>query len=315
VSSSFFFIWTNLFFLFVCSGLLLSSFSSMSSPSLNIQALIAGTAALNCDDLSSLETVPLNYPQQDSFCLIGRILSPKPPSAYWVHEILTQVWKFACPFEVVDLPEKKYLFKLSQRSHMDKILDQGLWNVKSSLLILKTWSPELSFDEVELTLCPFWVQIHGLPLHNRTTQNDAQIGSHIGILLDVEHGDTVCTHHLRVKVKVDTSKPLAPRFLFPHPGCSPVWVQFLYERLVDYYVLCGLVGHWRNFYPTPPPQGPEDKYGISLRAFVLSGPCSFSTPHLAIQAPLMPPVLSASPVLFTNYDTVSHRPLQSKLIP
>jgi hypothetical protein len=54
----------------------------MSTPSLNIQASIAGTAALNCDDLSTLETVPLNYPKQDSFCLIGRLLSPKPPSAY-----------------------------------------------------------------------------------------------------------------------------------------------------------------------------------------------------------------------------------------
>jgi hypothetical protein len=34
--------------------------SSMSTPSLSIQALIAGTAALNCDDLYDLENVTLN---------------------------------------------------------------------------------------------------------------------------------------------------------------------------------------------------------------------------------------------------------------
>jgi hypothetical protein len=291
--------------------------SSMSTPSLSIQALIAGTAALNCDDLSALETVPLNYPQQDSFCLIGRLLSPKPPSAYWVHEILTQVWKFACPFEVMDLPEEKYLFKLSQRSHMDKILDQGPWNVKGSLLILKTWSPELSFDEVELTFCPFWVQIHGLPRHNMTAKNAAQIGCLIGSLLDVEHGDIdgiICTHHLRVKVKVDSSKPLAPGFLLPRQGCSAVWVWFLYERLADYCVLCGLVGHRRNFCPAPPPQGPDDRYGVSLRAFVLSGSRSFLGPPLAIQAS---PVVSASPVALapplhsSSFAPISSRPVQN----
>jgi rRNA maturation protein Rpf1 len=71
----------------------------------------------------------------------------------------------------VDLPEEKYLFKLSQHSYMDKIMDQGPRNVKGSLLILKTWSSELSFDEVELILCPFWVQIHGLLRHNMTARN------------------------------------------------------------------------------------------------------------------------------------------------
>jgi hypothetical protein len=221
----------------------------MSTPSLSIQALIAGTTALNCEDLSTLETVPLSYPQQDSFCLIGRLLSPKPPSAYWVHEILTQVWKFACPFEVMDLPKEKYLFKLSQRSHMDKILDQGPWNVKRSLLILKTWSHELSFDEVELTFCPFWVQIHELPRHNMTAKNAAQIGCLIGSVLDVEYGDIdgiICTHHLRVKVKVDSSKPLAPGFysrvrdvqLFGFGSCMNVWLITVCS--MDWLVIGGI---------------------------------------------------------------------------
>jgi hypothetical protein len=103
-----------------------------------------------------------------------------------------------------------------------------------------------------------------------TARNAAQIATLIGILLDVENGDTdgiICAPHLQVKVKVDTSKPLAPGFLFPRSGRSPIWVQFLYERLADYCVLYGLVDHRQNFCPAPPPQGPEDKYGISLRAF------------------------------------------------
>jgi len=133
-----------------------------------------------------------------------------------------------------------------------------------------------------------------------TARNAAQIGSLIGSLLDVKHGDVdgiICTHHLRVKVKVDTSKHLAPSFLLPHQGRSPVWVWFLYECLADYCVLCGLVGHRRNFCPDPPPQGPEHKYGVSLWAFVLSGSRSYFAPPLAIQTS---PVISASLVVSTS---------------
>jgi hypothetical protein len=154
-----------------------------------------------------------------------------------------------------------------------------------------------------------------------TARNAAQIATLIGILLDVENGDTdgiICAPHLQVKVKVDTSKPLAPGFLFPRSGRSPIWVQFLYERLADYCVLYGLVDHRQNFCPAPPPQGPEDKYGICLRSFFFffffSGPRSFSAPPLAIQVPPMCPVVFASLVLSSNIDSVGHRPLQSQLL-
>jgi hypothetical protein len=57
--------------------------------------------------------------------------------------------------KIQTLPSEKFLFKVFQRSHVNRILKQGPWNVRGSLLILKPWSPELSFDEVELISCPF----------------------------------------------------------------------------------------------------------------------------------------------------------------
>jgi hypothetical protein len=67
----------------------------------HLQALIQETAALNCDDPFPLDSVPLELPNQESFCFLGRILSPNPPAVYWVREILNQAWKFALPFDVV----------------------------------------------------------------------------------------------------------------------------------------------------------------------------------------------------------------------
>jgi hypothetical protein len=81
---------------------------------LNIQALIAKTEALNRDDPSPLETIPIKHPQQEFFGLIGKLLSVKPPNSHWVRETLLTAWKFASPFEVEALPFEKNLFKVFQ---------------------------------------------------------------------------------------------------------------------------------------------------------------------------------------------------------
>jgi hypothetical protein len=104
-------------------------------------------------------------------------------------------------------------------------MDLGPWNIKGSLLVLKPWTPEVTFDEVELSTCPFWVQVHGLPLQNMTARNAISIGKSHGNLMAVENSKTpgiICTHHLRIRVEIDTTKPLVPGFTLPCPGRSAI---------------------------------------------------------------------------------------------
>lgn len=110
-----------------------------------------------------------------------------------------------------------------------------------------------------------------------TTMNAIRIGKSLASLLDVENETSlgiICTHHLRIRVEIDTLKPLVPGIQLPRSGRSSIWVRYLYGRLADYCLLYGLIGHRKNFCSAPPPQGPHNNYGISLRAFVVSGPSS-----------------------------------------
>jgi hypothetical protein len=270
----------------------------------NLQALIACTEALSCDDPTTLESLPLVNRHQALHRLIGKVLSSKSPSAYWLRESLVHSWKFAHSFEIDDLPDNKYLITVSQPTHVKKIMELGPWNYKGSLIVLTPWSPHLTFEEVELYICAFWVQIHGLPLQNMTARNAGSIGLALGEVLVVDHGSTkgiIGTHHLRLRVALDTRKPLVPGFSLPCEGRSTTWVRYLYERLADYCTLCGLIGTRKFFCPAPPPQGPQDKYGISLRAFVLSGSRSAPSPGLRIRsdppAPALPGSTSTKPEL------------------
>jgi hypothetical protein len=102
-------------------------------------------------------------------------------------------------------------------------------------------------------------------------------------VLDVENGDQpgiICNNHLRIRVSLDTTRPLIPRFNLPCQGRSSIWIGFLYEMLANYCTLCGLIGHRKSFCPAPPP-GPQDRYGLSLRGYVFSSSRAFANPWCA----------------------------------
>jgi hypothetical protein len=102
---------------------------------------------------------------------------------------------------------------------------------------LKALVFEMSFEEVELNTCPFWIQVHELPLQNMTTLDAIRIGKSLGSLLEVENGvcpGIIYSHHLHIHVEIDTSKTLVPGFHLPRPDRAHIWVLFLYERLADY---------------------------------------------------------------------------------
>jgi hypothetical protein len=95
----------------------------MAAPPEHLQALIDEIDTLNCDDPSTLETIPLAAPHHKLFRIVGKLLSSQSPSAYWLRESLSHSWTFPHPFEIADLPDSKYLIQVSTQAHVDKIME------------------------------------------------------------------------------------------------------------------------------------------------------------------------------------------------
>ncbi len=58
-----------------------------------------------------------------------------------VHDFLLQAWKFASPLMVDILPGDRFLFTISSEDLVAKIMDNGRWNVKGALMVVKPWPP------------------------------------------------------------------------------------------------------------------------------------------------------------------------------
>ncbi|KAL7183965.1 hypothetical protein ACSBR2_026189 [Camellia fascicularis] len=105
-------------------------------------------------------------------------------------------------------------------------------------------------EEMEFRWCPFWVQVHGLPLNNLTKQNGELLGNRIGRLVRVEahtEGLLLYRNFLRIRVEIDTQQPL-PQGLWLQRSKrgSDSWLNFKYEKLSDYCYDCGRLGHESN---------------------------------------------------------------------
>ena len=89
------------------------------------------------------------------------------------------------------------------------------------------------------------MQIHNLPLNNRTRETRWEIGSKLGEVLEVDVAESGVQwgRYLRVKVKVDVSKKLVRGKKIAFEGREQRWIAFKYERLPNFCYRCGLLNH------------------------------------------------------------------------
>ncbi|KAH7853383.1 hypothetical protein Vadar_001799 [Vaccinium darrowii] len=125
------------------------------------------------DDLSSLS-------------LFGKILSQRTLNKLGVTNILNQAWKTKESFSISPWRDNIFLFRFKTASDKNFVLNSGPWSIMGHLLVLKEIQKGLTLEAMDFSLCPFWVQIHGLPITCMTSANAKKIGTQFDALIDVD---------------------------------------------------------------------------------------------------------------------------------
>ncbi|KAI8021294.1 hypothetical protein LOK49_LG03G01215 [Camellia lanceoleosa] len=207
------------------------------------------------------------------WCLVGKILSPKQLNKQAVSTIIHGAWKARAFFSISPWNDNMYLFTFDEEEDRKWVLQESLWSIMGSLMVLQPLVIGLPVSNIEFNRYPFWVQVHGLPLEKLTKANGEIIGKRVGRLIKVEalcEGLLLYRNFLRIRVDVDVTKPLPRGFILNQGGNAQMtsvdpWISFKYEKISDFCYDCGRIGHDRNVWPQSSPVPPVEARGNGAR--------------------------------------------------
>jgi hypothetical protein len=157
------------------------------TPSSSVDELIARTESCSCAD-NQLPLLPnINQQNHNELSLIGKIISPRNFIPLVVKEIVVEkAWKPSHPIQVTRMDRNIFQFSFGHEVDRHLAFNRRPWTIKGAHLVLKTWSPELTCQEIDFTFSTFWVQAHGLPMLWQGKENLHRIGQQAGRVLETD---------------------------------------------------------------------------------------------------------------------------------
>uniref|UniRef100_A0A803PLL0 DUF4283 domain-containing protein n=1 Tax=Cannabis sativa TaxID=3483 RepID=A0A803PLL0_CANSA len=185
----------------------------------------------------------------DAFCLIFKLLSPKPAKPSWIEKAMTEAWTLRFPCQISEYHSGLFLASFQCDGDRRRVLEEQPWHFDKFLMVFThpDVSPTPTPDSVRYT--PFWIQVHRIPFGRKSPQLAQFIADEIGDLLEIFPLSLVENFgpYLRIRVLFDITKPLRRGMTIRFRGISePRWVSFKYEGLPNFCYFCGLLDHTYN---------------------------------------------------------------------
>ena len=228
--------------------------------------------------LNDREEVPFEFgPEEEieQFYLAARFMTSRVLNIESVVRTFKPLWRAAHGFTARDMGNNMLVFAFENVSDLERVLQSEPWSYDKHLVSFQRVEADTSISEMDCQWVSFWVQIHNLPVRRMNHETASALGGTLGMVEKVveseeERGREGC---MRVRVKVDISKPLCRGRKARLFAGKETWISFKYERLPNFCYWCGLLTHgdrdcekWLRSKGTL--RREDQQYGAWLRASV-----------------------------------------------
>lgn len=179
------------------------------------------------------------------YSLVVEVLTHRSVNRDAFISVFTGLWRGAEGVSFREIGERRFLARFVGLRDLRRVLDMEPWSFSNSLVLVAEESRALGDRGVPLSTGVFWVQMHGLPPLSMTVSAVTKIGGLIGQVLEVDksNGRECIGRFARVRIRFDVRQPLMRGACVEFPVEGERWVDFRYEFLPEYCLLCGCLGH------------------------------------------------------------------------
>ena len=122
--------------------------------------LVTRIEKISCEE-SRLEFPPSQDPSKSpDLTLIGKLITSKDIGLNYVKDIAFKAWKPVYTMEVKSLDKNIFMFYFQHEVDSHRAFLRRPWSFRGGHLILKRWSPDVTWQEVTFSTSTFWVQVH-----------------------------------------------------------------------------------------------------------------------------------------------------------
>ena len=211
--------------------------------------------------------------QKGKKSLIGKLAGSKTVNREALCRVMNMLWKPRKSLKVQEIGENLFIFEFTEERDKARVLGGCPCLFDRHLLLLHEFDGLTPPREFIFKSSPLWVQVFDLPLYHMTEEVGELIGNAMGghIETEVTEDGVGWGKYLRVKTRIDISKPLLRKKRIAFEGRDPLWVSFKYERLPLFCHACGIIGHGEKECVTRRNQQEQGRvgtlqYGAWLRA-------------------------------------------------
>jgi hypothetical protein len=180
------------------------------------------------------------------FCVIGKLLTERFVGKDSIKRTLVRGWRPQRTLSFKVVGDNVFIVEFEDECDKIRVLEGRPWIFDGNLFSVEEFDGRSSPAEIVFEQAVFWVRMLNLPLACMGKEVGYQIGSTMGMVEDVDTDEEGVGwgKSLRVRVKIDLTKPLARGRVINLLGKQTL-IAFQYEKLPKFCFDCGRIWHGR----------------------------------------------------------------------
>jgi hypothetical protein len=180
------------------------------------------------------------------FIAVGLFMSVLMINWRQVTDTMKKIWKVRGDVNITPLPGRRFILEFSVEGDMRHAIRGGPWRYRGDAFLVTKLEVGVEPSLMQFITVPIWVQFHKIPFYLLSKELAAKLGEKVGevLLVDVNSHGNINEKFMRARVLLPLHTALQKSIsLIDEETDEEVVTEIRYERLPNFCLYCGLIGH------------------------------------------------------------------------